>query len=198
MRLRTAGFLVGTAFLAWAAFTYSRIVPLEGNQYTQPLVLPISLAPATITTPEIKTVIDRNYDIVIDLDESRLNGEWMNTDIEWELREGTGVVAHGTSIGKGWQNWSGNVEQTLGTFAARAGHIYTLTLQVNPAATQPYSGNATLKVQIPWGYREDYGVGIAIQKVESGIVGFIGLSIVVGSLIRLRKHSATTKPESNF
>ena len=150
MRLRTAGFLVGTAFLAWAAFMYSRIVPLEGNQYTQPLVLPISLAPATITSPEIKTVIDRNYDIVIDLDERRLNGQWMNTDIEWELREGDGVAAHGMSMGKGWQNWAGTVEQTLGTrFDFGADLVFTFAFGATLLSENPrgQSGGAAFGVK---------------------------------------------------
>jgi hypothetical protein len=197
MRLRTVGFFVGTAFLAWAAFMYAHVVSSEGDQYTQPLILPISLAPGTITTPAMKTVIDRNYDVVIDLDERQLNGEWMNTDIGWELRDVAGVVAHGTSVDKGWQNWAGTLEQRLGTFAGRAGHVYTLTLQVNPAALQPYSGNAILRVQIPRGLWEDYGAGIAIRKVESGIVAFVGLLIIASSLIHLRIRNATIKPESS-
>src|ERR1700730_9760270 len=134
MRLRTAGFFVGTAFLAWAAFMYTRIMPSEGDHYAQPLVLPISLAPGTITTPEIRTVIDRNYDVVIDVDESQLNRKGMNSDIEWELREGAGVAAHGTSTARECQSGAVPREQSLGTFAGRAGHVYTLTLQVSLAA----------------------------------------------------------------
>lgn len=197
MQLRTAGLFVGAVFLAAAAFMYARNVSSEGHQYTQPLVLPISLAPGTITTPEIKTVIDRNYDIVIDLAASRLKDDWMKTDIAWELRDATGVVAHGTSMDKGWENWAGTVEQTLGTFAGRAGHVYRLTLQVNPAAAQRYSGNAVLRVQIPRGLWEDYGAGIAIQKVESAIIGIIGLLIIGSSLFYLRNRTATSEPEPN-
>jgi hypothetical protein len=197
MRLRIAGLFVGTALLAWAAFMYARVVSSEGDQYTQPLVLAISLAPGRITTPEIKTVIDRNYDVVIDLAASRLKDDWMKTDIAWELRDATGVVAYGTSIDKGWENWAETVEQRLGTFTGRAGHVYTLTLQVNPAAAQAYSGNAILRVQIPRGLWGDYGAGIAIQKVESGIVGFIGLLIVGSTLFYLRNRTATSEPEPN-
>jgi hypothetical protein len=72
MRLRTAGYLIGAAFLAGSALMYARAVACERNHNPQPLVLPISLAPGTIRTPEIKIELNRDYDIVIDFEENPL------------------------------------------------------------------------------------------------------------------------------
>jgi len=62
MRLRTAGYLIGAAILAGSAFMYARAVAWEREHNPQPLVLPISLVPGTIRTPEIKIDLNWDYD----------------------------------------------------------------------------------------------------------------------------------------
>jgi hypothetical protein len=51
---------------------YARAVEWEPNHNPPPLALPISLAPGTIRTPEIKIELNRDYDIVIDFEENPL------------------------------------------------------------------------------------------------------------------------------
>jgi hypothetical protein len=69
----------------------------------QPLVLPISLAPGTIKTPEIKIDLNRDYDIVIDFEGSRLRDERINIDIVWQLSDGgTMVTQEPRSTNRRW------------------------------------------------------------------------------------------------
>src|SRR2546426_10575909 len=106
MPLRTAGYLIGAAFLAGSALMYVRAAAWERHHNPQPLILPISLAPGTIKTPEIKIDLDRSYDIVIDFDGRRLRGDdGMNIDIAWQLWDGATTVALGNSLNKPWQDW---------------------------------------------------------------------------------------------
>jgi len=183
MRLRTAGYLIGAAILTGSAFMYARAVAWERDHNPQPLVLPISLAPGTIKTPGIKIDLNRDYDIVIDFEGSRLREEPMNIDIAWQLSDGGAMVAQGTSVNKPWQDWAGTVERTLGTFIGEAGHRYTLTLQVNPETSPLNHARPILKVQIPRGLWEDYGAGLFIRRLESYAVGLVGLLVVGGSFL---------------
>lgn len=157
MRLRTAGYLIGAAFLAGSALMYARAVAWERNHNPQPLVLPMSLAPGTIKTPEIKIDLNWDYDIVIDFEENPLRDERIDVDIAWQLWDGTTTAAQGSSVNKPWQDWGGTVERTLGRFKGKAGHRYTLTLQVNPETSPLNHASPILKVQIPRGLWEDLG-----------------------------------------
>jgi len=98
------------------------------------------------------------------------------------------VVAQGSSVGKPWQNWWGTYEQTLGTFSGREDHQYTLVLQVNRGVAKLNLADPILKVRIPRGDWEGYGMGVAIEKIASGILGFVGLVIVCCSF-QLRRRS---------
>jgi hypothetical protein len=194
MRLRTAGYLIGAAFLAGSALLYARAIAWERDHNPQPLILPISLAPGTIKTPTIKIDLDRDYDIVIDFEGSRPRDEWMKIDIAWQLWDGATMAAQGSSVNKPGEDWAGTVERTLGRFTGKAGHRYTLTLQVNPESSPLNHTSPILKVQIPRGLWEDYGAGLFIQRLYSYAVGLIGLLIVGGSFlsrsrVQRRAHS---------
>jgi hypothetical protein len=196
MRLRTAGYLIGAAFLAGFALMYARAVAWERDHNPQPLVLPISLAPGTIKTPEIKIDLNRDYDIVIDFEENPLRDERINIDIAWQLWDGTTTAAQGSSVNKPWQDWWGTVERTLGRFKGKAGHRYTLTLQVNPETSSLNHAGPILKVQIPRGLWEDYGAELFIRRLASYAVGVIGLLIVGGSFLSRNWAKEKPKPES--
>jgi hypothetical protein len=183
MRLRTAGYLIGAAFLAGSALMYARALAWERDHNPQPLILPISLAPGTIKTPGIKIDLNRDYDIVIDFEGSRLRGDGMSVDIAWQIWDGAMMVARGSSVNRPWQEWAGTIERTLGTFTGKAGHRYTLTLQVNPETSPLNHASPILKVQIPRGLWEDYGAGLFIRRLASYAVGIIGLLVVGGSFL---------------
>jgi len=167
---------------------YARASISQGDSYTEPLVTPLSLAAGSERRFQITTKINHNFELVIDSDQNHLRGEPSNTDIAWQIHDGSAVVAQGNSVGKRWQNWWGTYEQTLGTFSGRADHHYTLVLQVNSEAAQLASADPILKVRIPRGDWEGYGMGVAIEKIASGILGFVGLVIVCCSF-QLRRRS---------
>lgn len=195
MPLRTAGYLIGAAFLAGSALMYVRAAAWGRDHNPQPLILPISLAPGTIKTPEIKIDLDRSYDIVIDFDGRRLRGDdGMNIDIGWQLWDGATTVALGNSLNKPWQDWAGTVERTLGSFRGKAGRRYTLTLQVNPETSPLNHARPILKVQIPRGLWEDYGAGLFIRRLASYAVGLIGLLVIGGSFLSRSWAKEKTKP----
>jgi hypothetical protein len=187
MRLRSACCLIGVACLTGSALMYARAVAWERSHSPEPLILPISLAPATIRTPEFKIDLNRDYDIVIDFEGNRLRADGMNIDIAWQLWDGTTMVAKGSSVNRPWQRWAETVERTLGTFTGQAGHRYTLTLQVNPETSQLNYANPILKVQIPRGIWVDYVAGLFFQKLPSCVLGIIGLFIVGGSFLFRRR-----------
>jgi hypothetical protein len=63
-------------------------------------------------------------------------------------------------------------------------------LQVNRGAAQLDSADPILKVRIPRDDWEGYGMGVAIEKMASGILGFVGLAIV-GCSFQLRRRSVS-------
>jgi hypothetical protein len=189
MRLRSIGYAVGTTILFAAAFMYARASISQGDSYTEPLVTPLSLAAVSERTFEITTKIDHDFELVLDVEQKRLKDEPTDTDLTWQVKDGSAVVAQGSSVGKPWQNWWGTYEQRLGTFSGRAGHHYTLTLQVNRGAAQLDSADPIVKVRIPRGDWEGYGAGIAIEKLASGVLGLVGL-VIIGCSFQLRRRSA--------
>jgi hypothetical protein len=160
---------------------YARASISQGDSYTEPLITLLSFTAGSERTFQITTKINHNFELVIDSDQNHLSGEPGNTDIAWQVKDGSAVVAQGSSVGKPWRNWWGTYEQTLGTFSGRADHQYTLMLQVNHGAAQLDSADPILKVRIPRGDWEGYGAGIAIEKWFWGIMGFVGLVIVACS-----------------
>jgi hypothetical protein len=111
----------------------------------------------------------------------------------------------GSSLNKPWQNWWGTFEQILGNFPGRAGHHYTLTLPVNDETPQLDSAGPILKVRIPRDDWEGYGAGVAIEKLEAGSLGLVGL-IAIGIAFQLRpgaqkrragRHEPDAKTEAN-
>lgn len=137
---------------------------------------------------QITTKTNHDFELVIDVEQKRLRDEPTDTDLAWQVKDGGGVVAQGSSVGKPWHNWWGTYEQRLGTFSGRADHQYTLMLQVNRGAAQLDSADPFLKVWIPRGDWEGYGMGVAIEKWFWGIMGFVGL-VIVGCSFQLRRHS---------
>jgi hypothetical protein len=197
MRLKIAGCLIGVAVLAGAALTYARAVAWEQNHHPTPLAIPISLAPGTIRTPDINVDLDRKFDIVIVFKGSRLRSERMNIDIDWQLWDGGKSVAQGNSVNKPLDDWGDQVERTVGTFAGEAGHRYTLTLQINPETSQLDYASPILKVQIPRGLWEDYGVGLFLRRLQSYVLAIVGLLIIGGSFLVASLHSHRATREAN-
>jgi len=169
---------------------FARASISQGDSYTQPLVIPLSFAAGSEKTFQVTPKITRNFELVIDLEASQLKAGPTGTDITWQILDGAIVVAQGSSADKSWQNWWGTYEQTLGTFPGQAGRQYTLKLQVNREATQLDSACPVLKVRIPRDNWEGYGAGVAIEKLESAVLGFIGL-VIVGCSFQLRRRSKT-------
>jgi hypothetical protein len=169
---------------------YARASISQGDSYTQPLVTPLSLAAGSERTFKIATKTRHDFELVIDVEQKRLRDEPTNTDVGWQVHDGSGVIAQGSSVGKPWRNWWGTYEQTLGTFSGRADHQYTLVLQVNRGVAQLDSADPILKVRIPRDNWEGYGMGVAIEKIASGILGFVGLVIVCCSF-QLRRRSVS-------
>jgi hypothetical protein len=188
MRLTSIGYGVGVLILAVSAFIYSRASVSQSDSYTEPLVTPVSLAAGFVKTFQITTKLDWNFELVIDIQESRLKAQPGKTDVAWKIVDGDVLVADGSSVNKPWQNWWGTFEQTLGSFPGRVGHHYTLTLRVSDGTSQLDSVIPTLKVRIPRDDWEGYGAGIAFEKLEAGALGFVGL-IVIGISFQLRRRA---------
>jgi hypothetical protein len=169
---------------------YARAAISQGDSYTEPLVTPLPLVAGSERTFQITTKINHNFELVIDSDLNHLRGEPSNTDIAWQVKDGSAVVAQGSSVGKSWDNGWGTYEQTLGTFSGRADHQYMLMLQVNRGVAQLDSADPIFKVRIPRGDWEGYGMDVAIEKIASGILGFVGLVIVCCSF-QLRRRSVS-------
>jgi|HubBroStandDraft_4_1064222.scaffolds.fasta_scaffold14593_4 hypothetical protein len=188
MRLTSLGYGVGVVILAASAFMYARASLSQGDSYTEPLITPVSFAAGSVKTFLITTKLDRNFELAIDIEQSRLKVQPSKTDMTWQIVDGDSVVADGTSLEKPWQNWWGTFEQILGNFPGRVGHHYTLTLRVNEGTPQLDSAGPILKVRIPRDDWEGYGAGVAIEKLEAGTLGFVGL-IVIAILFQLRRRA---------
>ena len=188
MRSTSVGYAVGVMVLAASTFVYARASVSQSDSYTEPLVTPVSFAAGTVRTFQITTKLDRNFELAIDIERSRLRAQPSKTDMAWQIVDGDSVVADGSSLDKLWQNWWGTFEQILGNFPGRIGHHYTLTLRVNDGTPQLDSASPTLRVRIPRDDWEGYGAGVAIEKLGAGTVGFVGL-IVVGISFQLRRRA---------
>jgi hypothetical protein len=206
MRSTSVGYAVGVMILAASAFMYARASVSQSDSYTQPLVTPVSFAAGTARTFQIATKLDRNFELAIDIEQSRLRVQPSTTDMAWQIVDGDSVVAEGSSLDKPWQNWWGTFEQILGNFPGRIGHHYVLTLRVNDGTPQLDSASPIIKVRIPRDDWEGYGAGVAIEKLEAGTLGFVGL-IVAGISFQLRRraqkrraggHEPDAKTEASF
>jgi hypothetical protein len=188
MRSTSIGYAVGVVILAASAFVYVRASVSQSDSYTEPLVAPVSFAAGSVRTFQITTNLNRNFELAIDIEENQLRAQPSKTDVAWQIVDGDSVVADGNSLEKPWQNWWGTFEQILGTFPGRAGHHYTLTVRVNDRTPQLDSARPILKVRIPRDDWEGFGAGVAIEKLEAGTLGFVGL-IVIGISFQLRRRA---------
>jgi hypothetical protein len=182
----TVGVVLGLALLVAAVLTFARALVWESSHSSEPLSMPISLAPGTIQTPRIKINLTTDYEIAIDLDGSRLNGQAPIFEMSWQLFD-SGLVAQGTSADGPVGAWAGTVERTVGRFHAQAGESYMLILKINAGASRLDTANPVLKVQIPRGLWEDYLAGPSIRKFEAARVGALGLIILASSWFWGRK-----------
>jgi hypothetical protein len=188
MRLTSLGYGVGVVILAASAFMYARASLSQGDSYTEPFITPVSFAAGSVKTFPITTKLDRNFELAVYIEQSRLKVQPSKTDMTWQILDGDSVVADGTSLDKPWQNWWGTFEQILGNFPGRVGHHYTLTLRVNEGTPQLDSAGPILKVRIPRDDWEGYGAGVAIEEFEAGTLGFVGL-IVIAISFQLRRRA---------
>ena len=192
--------LVCTSSLVGSGWIYRRAIVWERTHNLQALVLPISLNPGTIRTPEITTDIDHDYDIVVDFQglsiqskkdrcmlgvdtESPGSCEGFPSliDISWTLFEGDKRISEGSSEKNPGALWSNTVERSIGKFEGHEGHRYKLILEVKKDASSLNTANPRLKVRVPRGLWEDYGAGIFIEKAEAGVLAIIGVLILVGT-----------------
>jgi len=208
--------LVCASCLVGSGWIYRRASVWERTHNLQPLVLPISLNLGTITTPEVKTDIDHDYDIVIDFqglsaqskkDRCLLGGDTdapgscegfpSLIDISWKLFEGDKMISEGQSVKNPGASWSDTVERSIGKFEGHAGHRYKLILEIKKDASSLNTANPRLKVQVPHGLWEDYGAGIFIEKAEAGVLAMIGVLILVGTFFlggfKSRSGGSTTR-----
>jgi hypothetical protein len=208
--------IVCTSCLVGSGWIYRRAIVWQRTHDLQPLVLPISLNPGTITTPEIRTDIDHDYDIVIDFqglsvqikkDRCLIGGDTDTPgscegfpsliDVSWKLFEGDKMISEGQSEKNPGAVWSDTVERSIGKFQGREGHRYKLILEIKKDASSLNTANPKLKVQVPRGLWEDYGAGIFIEKAEAGILAIIGVLILVGTFFlgsfKARSGGSTTR-----
>lgn len=197
---------VGVGFLAASAWMYASSMVRENTHNWQPLVMPVSLIPGIIRTPEIQTDRDGEYGILIDLEEKfgmhrmecQLGPEGSNSgscegiasliDISWELFERKKIVAEGSSgdIPPGI-NWSSTIERLIGKFKAQKGHRYTLVLDIKRDASELNVANPKIEIEVDRGISKDYAVGTHILRLEAVILGLLGITVLV-SLVRLRRR----------
>lgn len=197
--LAVVAILVGTSLLLAAGWIYRRAIVWGRTHNLQPLVLPISLKPGIIRTPEVRTDLDRDYDIVVDFqglsiqskrDRCLLGADTAIPnacedfpsviDISWKLFEGDKLVSEGESEKNPGASWSDTVERSIGKFEGHEGHRYALLLEVKKDATSLNTANPRIKVQVPRGLWEDYGAGIGIEKLEAKILAIIGTVVLIG------------------
>jgi hypothetical protein len=203
--LAVVAILVATSLLLAAGLIYRRATVWERIHNLQPLVLPISLNRGTIRTPEVKTDLDRAYDIVVDFQglsvqskkdrcllgadsaiPSRCEDFPSVIDISWTLFESDKVVSEGESEKNLGANWSDTVERRIGKFEGHEGHAYTLLLEVKKDASSLNTANPRIKVQVPRGLWEDYGAGIFLEKLEAKILAIIGTLLLIGVFLVYR------------
>jgi hypothetical protein len=197
--------LVGTSLLIEAGRIYRRPIVWERTHNLQPLVLPISLTPGTIRTPEVTTDLDRDYDIVVDFQGLSIQSKkdrcllGVDTtipnacedfpsviDISWKLFEGEKLVSEGESEKNPGASWSDTVERSIGKFEGHEGHRYTLVLEVKKDASSLNTAHPRIKVQVPRGLWEDYGAGIFLEKLEAKILAIIGTFVLIGTFLGCR------------
>jgi hypothetical protein len=191
--------IVATGLLIASACMYVRAIARSHAHNWEPLILPVSLHPGMIRTPDIQ--IDRNgeYDIVLELEEkydirtmecllginistagnpSRCNQTPSLVDISWTLFEGDKVISEGDSNDDRSFIWGSTVERTLGRFSGQKGHRYSLVLRIRQDGSELNTASPKIKVEVPRGISKDYSVGIYIEKVVAigfGVVGFLVL-----------------------
>ena len=203
--------LVGASLLIAAGRIYRRAIVWEQTHNLQPLVLPISLNPGTIRTPEVTTDLDRDYDIVVDFQGLSIQSKkdrcllGVDTaipnacehfpsviDISWKLFEGDKLVSEGGSEKNPGAAWSDTVERSIGKFEGHEGHRYTILLGVKKDASSLNAANPRIKVQVPRGLWEDYGAGVFLEKLEAKILAIIGTLVLIGVFLVYRFKPKST------
>jgi len=187
---------------------YRRAIVWQRTHNLQPLVLPISLNPGIIRTPEVTTDLDRDYDIEVDFQGLSIQSKkdrcllGVDTaipsacedfpsviDISWKLFEGDKLVSEGESEKNPGASWSDTVERSIGTFEGHEGHRYTLLLEVKKDASSLNTANPRIKVQVPRGLWEDYGAGIFLERLEAKTLAIIGTLVLIGTFLVFRSKA---------
>lgn len=186
---RRIAYVIGCVFLIAGAFLFASTLVWEQRHKVQALVLPVSLKPGTIRTPEITAGYDETYYIVIDWPGDRLrglSGDWpySDTDISWKLLEGSRMVSRGHSVDPPWDRWGDTDEKVIGSFKGQAGHRYQLVLQINSDASGLDAANPTLAVQISPDYWEDFRLRPSIMESAAVLLGFIGVAFLAGATVK--------------
>jgi hypothetical protein len=81
MRSTSVGYGVGVVSLAASAFMYARASVSQSDSYTEPLVTPVSFAAGSARTYQLTTKLDRNFELAIDIEQSRLRAQPSKTDM---------------------------------------------------------------------------------------------------------------------
>jgi hypothetical protein len=186
MRWKIVCYVFGTVILAASIAMYANVAFWQRTHHLTPLEVPLSLAPGAVTTVRVPVDTTRKYDIVIDAETRHFQVQTAPPDVSWQLSDRGTVIAEGSSINQSVQSWGGTLEQSLGTFEGQAGHDYMLVATAKSNTIGVAGANPVLKVQIPRGYWEGHLVGIAIQEVESSVVGLAGL-LILGATFTISK-----------
>jgi hypothetical protein len=194
---------LGVAFLIAAGYFCIQAIR-EKALNLQPLVLPVSLVPGTIRTPEFKTDIDYwDYEIAIDF-ETKVDRQRMDCflggeanparckgipnliDISWELFEGERVASKGNSGNTPGMTWEPAIlyERTIGIFRAQKMHKYSLVLHVNRDASDLNIANPKIVVQILRGYWVDHAMGIGFYELLATVSGLMGGILIFPTVLR--------------
>jgi hypothetical protein len=105
-------------------------------------------------------------------------------DISWKVREGSDVVAGGSShaFGYGYEQAGNQVVRTLGTFRGRRGHSYTLLMEINRDASELDVTNPRLVVHVPYSSWNDMAMANGFLEICAVVSGLFGLALLLPTI----------------
>jgi hypothetical protein len=153
-----------------------------------PVMIPLSLTPAEVNSPEFVAEKGRLYDIEIVPHGAAINGQ--NNDVSWTISDPGRVIAREDSIRS---EGSDGDNQVIGSFRPERDGRYELHVTVRSIAGT--SSNPPKLMVIPdMSERENVAVGAGILELEALVclvVGLVVLSLAIVKIGRSRSVAGT-------